>query len=142
MLSEIGIGEECIGGYSLKQALSMKISQSIEIAGCALIASLLSLPVTSATEPTTFYSPSNTCVVQVVQTDQGLSRLEVFRDGHELSHYSFEGNVASIYWSHSEKFAAINNHNGHRGWYLWIISLDTGAVIRANDALRSTDYNR
>lgn len=88
-------------------------------------------------------SPNKEYSLFLSDTDEKwVYKLAIVRSGRELAHYRFRGELISGYWSQSGKYVAINNHYGHRGWYVWIISLDNGSVIRANDTIRSPDYDR
>lgn len=62
--------------------------------------------------------------------------------GRQIARYRFDGELVNGYWSPSEKYLALNNHNGHCGWYVWIISLRTGAVSRTIGANHSPEYDR
>jgi hypothetical protein len=68
--------------------------------------------------------------------------MTIIRSDRETARYNFEGELTSVYWSPTEKYVAINNHSGHAGWFLWIISLEDGRVIRANGETAGADYVR
>jgi hypothetical protein len=88
-------------------------------------------------------SPDKRFTISLSETsEQGVYRLIVLDQGRQLSHYRFEGELVTAYWSPSQNYVAVNNHNGHRGWYPWVISLRTGAVVRASGEIRSAEYDR
>jgi len=66
------------------------------------------------------------------------ARLTLSKRGIELGHYGFDGQLISIYWSPGENYVAINNHYGHREWYVWILSLKNGNLIRVDGYPKST----
>ena len=50
--------------------------------------------------------------------------------------------MMSAYWSPNLRYVVINNHDGHFGWWLWIISLSDGAVITRDGPCRAPNYDR
>jgi hypothetical protein len=60
------------------------------------------------------------------------ARLTLFKRGKDLGHYAFNGQLIAIYWSPGENYVAIDNHYGHRAWGVWILSLKSGSLIRAD----------
>jgi len=68
--------------------------------------------------------------------------LIIIVDGKELRRYSFEGTLVSAYWSSSGDYVAINNHYGHLGWYVWLISLKDGSLITAHGKVGDPAYDK
>jgi len=68
--------------------------------------------------------------------------LDISYHGMIVAHYPFEGELVSAYWSPSGRYVAINNHSGHYGWWLWIVDLRDGHIIRAENVVASSDYDR
>jgi len=68
--------------------------------------------------------------------------LTLFHKTKELARYTLESSLDSIYWSPKETYVAFNNHYGHRGWAIWILSLKDGSVIRLNGKERSAKYDK
>ncbi len=89
------------------------------------------------------YSPDKRFQLRVSATsEQYIRNLAVTDQGREIARYKFEGDLVNAYWSPSASYVAINNHFGYRGWYVWIISLRDGAVIRSTTATKSAQYDR
>jgi hypothetical protein len=91
---------------------------------------------------TRLQSPTNEYEIRLFDTEeQWTYKLTILSHGSEMSHYTFRGELISAYWSPSERYIAINNHYG-RGWYLWIISLKDGSIIRSTGGNQSANYDR
>ncbi len=58
--------------------------------------------------------------------------LTITDHGRQIARYHFEGELISGYWSPGGHYLAIDNHYGHRAWAIWVVSLRTGAIIRAD----------
>ena len=88
-------------------------------------------------------SPNREYVLELTNTkDPSTYKLKIIRNHVELAHYPFEEELLSAYWSPLLKFVAINNHNGHGGFYVWIISLTDGSVITAHGNVKDPNYDR
>ncbi len=74
--------------------------------------------------------------------DPWIYELRIFRNNIELAHYPFEEELLSAYWSPSLKFVAVNNHNGHGGFYVWIISLADGSVVTSHGVVKDPNYDK
>jgi hypothetical protein len=98
-------------------------------------------PTLAQDRPSKWESPGHAYSL-VLSEGADSSRLTLFHHAKELAHYAFEGELVSIYWSPGGHYVALNNHNGHRGWYPWILNLQNGHVIRKNDEQKSASYNR
>lgn len=68
--------------------------------------------------------------------------LNIAKNGNLLQNYRFEGELISAYWSPKSKYVVINNHDGHSGWWVWIISLSDGAVITKAGSCKDCNYDR
>lgn len=78
-------------------------------------------------------------------TDSGekwVYNLNIAKNGNILQSYHFCGELVSAYWSPTSKYVVINNHYGHSGWWIWIISLSNGAVITKAGPYRDANYDR
>ena len=90
-------------------------------------------------------SPSGDYSVRVTKRSGSGSAgrsLEIMHHGSIEARYPFEGELASGYWSPSGRYVAINNHSGYNGWWLWIISLKDGRIIRTKGAAANPNYDR
>jgi len=90
-------------------------------------------------------SPSEEYSVQVSQSGGAHTfseNLFILHHGAIVAHYPFEGELVSAYWSPSEKYLAINNHSGTSGWWLWIVRLKDGHLVRAGQKSAAADYDR
>jgi hypothetical protein len=74
--------------------------------------------------------------------EQWVYKLNVARSGEILQSYRFQGELVSAYWSPTSKYVVVNNHYGHAGWWIWIISLSNGAVITEAGPCRDPNYDR
>lgn len=120
----------------------MSIRQFIVWCCCilALPAGAFALPSQGLSELT---SPNKEYSLVLSDTDEKwVYKIAILHSGREVAHYRFQGELISGYWSPSGKYVAINNHYGHRGWYLWIFSLRDGSIVRASDTVRSSEYDR
>jgi len=60
-------------------------------------------------------------------------QLTILRGKKVLHSYLFKSSLSSHFWGPKNRYLAINNHYGHRGWNLWVVRLSDGKVLRAND---------
>ncbi len=125
----------------------MKMNKQIHLVVFCLLSSFalrsIAFSSTSRDDVSIFESPDKASMLTLTHTaDPAVNRLTVSHSGSELTQYRFEGRLVSAYWSPSGEYVAINNHSGYLGWYLWVISLRDGSLIRAGGRLRQTDYNR
>jgi hypothetical protein len=74
--------------------------------------------------------------------EQWVYKLNVAKSGNMVRSYIFCGELASAYWSSDSKYVVINNHYGHSGWWIWIISLSDGAVITQTGLHSDPNYDR
>ncbi len=81
-------------------------------------------------------------ILQLSDGSNGDSILTLIHSGKEISHYSFEGEMLTAYWSPSHKYVAINNHNGHGGFFVWILSLDNGKLVTCHGLVEDSKYDR
>jgi len=88
-------------------------------------------------------SPNKEYTLKLIDTSTPYEyRLKILRHGIELAHYPFSGELISAYWSPSLKFVAIDNHYGHGGFLVWIVSLADGSVITSHGVMRGANYDR
>jgi len=90
-------------------------------------------------------APSKEYSIRVSQKEAGGVAghlLDILHYGAVIAHYPFEGELVSAYWSPSGRYVAINNHSGHGGWWLWIVRLTDGRIVRAANPVASSDYDR
>lgn len=67
--------------------------------------------------------------------------LTITDHGHRLARYRFEGELSSSFWSPDGRYLAINNHNGHRAWHVWVIALRSGAIMHAAGRVKTRSYD-
>lgn len=73
-------------------------------------------------------SPNNRNEIKVINTDDKKYAV-LSSNSKEISRFIIEGEISGVFWSPKEKYLAFNEHNGHLGWYLWVINLETGKVV-------------
>ncbi len=110
-----------------------------------LLASLL-LPQAALASPadkvTTISSDGNAYTLQLTSNSDADGILSVIHLGKELMRYQFEGKILDVYWSPSHKYVAFNNINGHDGFYVWVIALDSGKLMSKHGLIGDLDYKR
>jgi len=60
----------------------------------------------------------------------------------EKAHYTFKGELINACWDPLGQYVAINNHWGHAGFWLWIISLYDGSVVTTRGLVRGDNYDK
>jgi hypothetical protein len=87
-------------------------------------------------------SPNKEYILKLADTAEPFTyELKLLREGTELTHYIFNGELVSAYWSPSLKYVAVNNHYGHGGIWVWVISLVDGAIITSHGAEKGPNYD-
>lgn len=88
-------------------------------------------------------SPNKEYTLKLVDTSTPYEyRLKILHHGIELAHYPFSGELINAFWSPSLRFVAIDNHYGHGGFRVWIVSLTDDSVITSHGVMRGADYDR
>ncbi len=81
-------------------------------------------------------------LVLVPQKEGDDFELRILHGTRELAHYHFEDQLVQAYWCLSRQLVVVDGHDGHAGYYVWVISLADGSVITSHGATRSPRYDR
>ena len=88
-------------------------------------------------------SPGNRFSLYLTDTaEEWIYKLHIRKGNKTITTYTFSGAMMSAYWSPNFRYVVINNHDGHFGWWLWIISLSDGAVITRDGPCHDPNYDR
>ncbi|MEO6847583.1 MAG: hypothetical protein ABI254_09995 [Chthoniobacterales bacterium] len=89
-------------------------------------------------------SPQKEYIIRIIKGEHpeiDQEYMEISHYGKKVARYPFEGELVNAYLSPSKKYVAINNHSGIRGWWIWVISLEDGRIIRSTHPIKNTDTN-
>jgi hypothetical protein len=65
-------------------------------------------------------------------TEDYVYQMNIRHGRKKIGSYRFEGLLVSAFWSPSGKYVAVNSHDGHRNWLVWVISLDDGSIVKSD----------